>query len=140
MHQSSDSTKLSALRNQHGLECKGLIVQIHYLKAKFTRENTLRLDLSYQKQYLLVLLSRRERSEEHILAMIAKITSPIPGPSSPLHRPRRKTFRAVARGVVFIQRIKRASESWRAQCAPKPAIRAALEDVRRRRKKQTRPL
>jgi len=46
-------------------------------------------------------------SEEHILAMIAKITSPIPGPSSSLHRPRRrKTLRVVARGVVFIQRIK----------------------------------
>ena len=37
--------------------------------------------------------------------MIAKITSPIPGPST-LHRPRRKTLRVVARGVVFIQRIK----------------------------------
>ena len=44
-------------------------------------------------------------SEEHILAMIAKITSPMPGPST-LHRPRRKTLRGVARGVVFIQRIK----------------------------------
>jgi hypothetical protein len=37
--------------------------------------------------------------------MIAKITSPIPGPSS-LHRPRRKSLRVVACGVVFIQRIK----------------------------------
>ena len=37
--------------------------------------------------------------------MIARITSPIPGPSS-LHKPRRKTLRGVARGVVFIQRIK----------------------------------
>ncbi|KAI9451888.1 hypothetical protein F5148DRAFT_1378754 [Russula earlei] len=132
----SDSMQqLSALRNQHRLECKGLVVQIHYLKAKFTRENTLRMDLSYQKRYLLILLSRRERCEEHILAMIAKITSPIPGPSS--HKPRRKTLRVVARGVVFIQRIKHASETWRAQCAPKPAIKAALEDVRRRRKQQT---
>jgi hypothetical protein len=50
-------------------------------------------------------------SEEHILAMIARITSPIPGPSS-LHRPRRKTFRVVARGVVFIQRIKYVSLSF----------------------------
>ncbi len=58
--QRSDS-QLSALRDQHKLESKGLIVQIHYLKAKFTRENTLRMDLSYQKRYLLVLLSRRER-------------------------------------------------------------------------------
>ena len=46
------------------------------------------------------------RSEEHILAMIARITSPIPGPSSHGHKQRRKTFRVVARGVMFIQRIK----------------------------------
>jgi hypothetical protein len=59
--QRSDSSQLSALREQHKLESKGLIVQIHYLKAKFTRENTLRMDLGYQKRYLLVLLSRRER-------------------------------------------------------------------------------
>ncbi|KAH9074702.1 hypothetical protein EDB83DRAFT_2352798 [Lactarius deliciosus] len=131
-----DSSQLSALRDQHKLESKGLIVQIHYLKAKFTRENTLRMDLSYQKRYLLVLLSRRERSEEHILAMIAKITSPIPGLPP---KPRRMTLRTVARGVVFLQRIRRASEIWRAQCAPKPAIKAALEDVRRRRQQRTRP-
>ncbi|KAI9458189.1 hypothetical protein BJY52DRAFT_1270268 [Lactarius psammicola] len=131
-----DSSQLSALRDQHKLESKGLIVQIHYLKAKFTRENTLRMDLSYQKRYLLVLLSRRERSEEHILAMIAKITSPIPGLPP---KPRRMTLRTVARGVVFLQRIRRASEIWRAQCAPKPAIKAALEDVRRRRQQRTKP-
>ncbi|KAI9440630.1 hypothetical protein H4582DRAFT_1938265 [Lactarius indigo] len=118
-----DSSQLSALRDQHKLESKGLIVQIHYLKAKFTRENTLRMDLSYQKRYLLVLLSRRERSEEHILAMIAKITSPIPGLPP---KPRRMTLRIP-------------SEIWRAQCAPKPAIKAALEDVRRRRQQRTRP-
>ena len=59
--QRSDSSQLSALREQHKLESKGLIVQIHYLKAKFTRENTLRMDLGYQKRYLLVLLGRRER-------------------------------------------------------------------------------
>ncbi|KAI0288447.1 hypothetical protein BC826DRAFT_1093036 [Russula brevipes] len=133
----TDSAQLSSLRDEHRRECKGLIVQIHYLKAKFTRESTLRMDLCHQKQYLLILLGRRERSEERVLAVIARITSPtpIPGPSN--HRPRRKSLRVVARGVVFIQRIKRASETWRAQCAPRPAIKAALEDVRRRRKKRT---
>ena len=37
------------------------MVQIRYLKAKFTRESTFRCDLGYQKQYLLVLMSRLER-------------------------------------------------------------------------------
>jgi chromosome segregation ATPase len=55
-----DVGQLSAIKVQHNKECKGLIVQIRYLKAKFTRESTLRYDLGYQKQYLLVLLTKFE--------------------------------------------------------------------------------
>lgn len=50
-----------ALRQQHNKECKGLMVQIRYLKAKYTREYVFRCDLGYQKQYLLVLMARLER-------------------------------------------------------------------------------
>jgi DNA repair exonuclease SbcCD ATPase subunit len=57
----SDELPVSALKIQHNKECKGLIVQIRYLKAKFTRESSLRCDLVYQKKYLLVLLSRFEK-------------------------------------------------------------------------------
>lgn len=59
--QFSDEQRLSVIKVQHNKECKGLIVQIRYLKAKFTRESSLRCDLGYQKQYLLVLLSRFEK-------------------------------------------------------------------------------
>lgn len=38
------------------------MLQIRYLKAKFTRESTMRCDLGYQKQYLLVLLAHYERT------------------------------------------------------------------------------
>ena len=37
------------------------MVQIRYLKAKFTRESSFRNALGYQKQYLLVLLSMSEK-------------------------------------------------------------------------------
>jgi len=57
----SDERQVSALKIQHNKESKGLIVQIRYLKAKFTRESSLRSDLVYQKRYLLVLLSRFEK-------------------------------------------------------------------------------
>ena len=50
-----DGQQLVALRQQHNQECKGLMLQIRYLKAKFTRESTFRCDLGYQKQYLTVL-------------------------------------------------------------------------------------
>lgn len=49
------------LKIQHNKECKGLIVQIRYLKAKFTRESLFREDLTYQKQYFLVLLKQFEK-------------------------------------------------------------------------------
>ena len=50
-----------ALKQQHNRECKGLMVQIKYLKAKYTRESAFRCDLAYQKQYLLVLMARLGR-------------------------------------------------------------------------------
>jgi hypothetical protein len=49
------------LKAQHKKECRGLVVQIRYLKAKFGRESLFRCDLGYQKQYLLVLLTQFEK-------------------------------------------------------------------------------
>ena len=57
----SDESALAVIRLQHNKECKGLIVQIRYLKAKFTRESSWRSNLIYQKQYLMVLLSQFEK-------------------------------------------------------------------------------
>jgi len=56
-----DEHQLSAIKLQHNKECKGLIEQIRYLKAKFTRESSLRFALGYQKQYLAVLLSKFQK-------------------------------------------------------------------------------
>lgn len=57
-----DGGAVVALKTRHKQECKGLIVQIKYLKAKYTRESTMRSDLGFQKHYLLVLLSKFESS------------------------------------------------------------------------------
>ncbi|VDB90659.1 unnamed protein product [Peniophora sp. CBMAI 1063] len=127
--------QIGALRAQHKLESKGLIVQINYLKAKFTRENTLRIDLGYQKRYLLVLLARHERGDEKVLAAIARIgfAQPHPPPKT-----KRRNLKRLAQAVIFIQRVKRASDAWRKECEAKPAIKAALDDVRRRRAREAR--
>ena len=61
-HWSRDDGQVVTLKSQHKQECKGLIVQIQYLKAKYTRESTMRSDLGFQKHYLLVLLSKFESS------------------------------------------------------------------------------
>ncbi|KAJ7647253.1 hypothetical protein FB45DRAFT_987061 [Roridomyces roridus] len=125
-----DERQLSALKLQHNKECKGLIVQIRYLKAKFTRESSFRNDLCYQKDYLLVLLSQFEKSERNIIASIARIG--FPAPSAPPSRKPNK-LKAAALTVIFLSRAKRASDSWREQSASKQAVVAALEEVRRRR-------
>ncbi|KAJ7180785.1 hypothetical protein C8R46DRAFT_885504 [Mycena filopes] len=97
-----DDRQLSALKLQHNRECKGLIVQIRYLKAKFTRESMLRSDLCYQKQYLLILLGKFEKSERNILSAIARIGYPIAPP--PGKKP--KTLKGVATSIMFLSRIK----------------------------------
>ena len=61
-HGNRDDGQVVALKSQHKQECKGLIIQIKYLKAKYTRESTMRSDLGFQKHYLLVLLSKFESS------------------------------------------------------------------------------
>ncbi|KAF7798727.1 hypothetical protein EIP86_009952 [Pleurotus ostreatoroseus] len=129
----ADGQQLSILRSQHKEECKGLIVQIRYLKAKYTRESTMRSDLCNQKRYLLVLLARSERNEQKILAAIAQIGFPTtPAPTLPVAK-RRKTLRSVAHCVMFLARARRASEAWREQSAAKDAIALAYQEVRKRR-------
>ncbi|KAF9479579.1 hypothetical protein BDN70DRAFT_878644 [Pholiota conissans] len=126
----ADESKLSKMKAQHNKECKGLIVQIRYLKAKFTRESLFREDLTYQKQYLLVLLSQFEKSERTIFASIARIGFPVaPAPS----RRKPRTLKSVALLITFLGRIKCSSDSWRKESAAKQAVAAALDEVRRKR-------
>ncbi|KAJ7224111.1 hypothetical protein GGX14DRAFT_548737 [Mycena pura] len=124
-----DERQLSVLKLQHNRECKGLMVQIQYLKAKFTRESSLRSDLCYQKDYLLILMSKFERSERNVVAAIARIGFPVPAPPPK----KRKSLRTVALTVIFLSRAKRASDQWREQSASKQVVIAALEEVRRQR-------
>ncbi|KAI0072304.1 hypothetical protein K474DRAFT_413030 [Panus rudis PR-1116 ss-1] len=130
----ADEQQLVAVKAQHKNECKGLVVQIKYLKAKFTRESVLRSDLGYQKRYLLALLDRSQRTEVKILAAIARIGFPTvepPSSSSSSNPPKR--LKTIALSLIFIRRAERASEAWRQQSASKEAVAAALQDVRRRR-------
>ncbi|KAF8511788.1 hypothetical protein BU17DRAFT_54376 [Hysterangium stoloniferum] len=95
---------VNELRTQHNNECKGLLVQIKYLKAKFTRESIFRADLGYQKSYLLAVLSKLEKGEKQILAALARIDYPLPQKQRPARK--RPTLRTAAAVVLFISKAR----------------------------------
>lgn len=57
---SDAAAQLDEQRTWHAQECKGLMLQIRYLKAKFMRESDLRADLGHQKGYLQQLIGGLE--------------------------------------------------------------------------------
>ena len=61
---------LVAARKMHEAECKGLILQIKYLKLKLNREMDLRADLTHQKQYISLLLQGFARSDAELGRLI----------------------------------------------------------------------
>jgi len=134
-HVCTSHQDVNELRTQHNNECKGLLVQIKYLKAKFTRESIFRADLGYQKGYLLAVLSKLEKGEKQILAALACNDYPLYQKQPPARK--RPTLRTVAAVVLFISKARHASEFWREQSASRPAVIMALQDVRRRRVAQS---
>ncbi|KAG6811541.1 hypothetical protein H0H92_006894 [Tricholoma furcatifolium] len=130
----ADERQLTSLKAQHNAECKGLFVQIRYLKAKFTRESSFRGDLVYQKNHLLVLLAQFERSEQTIFASIARIGFPV---SIPLQHKRPRKLKSVALVVIFLSRTSRAKQRWQEHVKARQSVTDALEDVRKRRTKSS---
>lgn len=67
---SVDEHSLVAARQMHEAECKGLLLQIKYLKLKLNREMDLRSDLTHQKQYISLLLQGFTRSDKQLGKLI----------------------------------------------------------------------
>ncbi|TKY87748.1 hypothetical protein EX895_003329 [Sporisorium graminicola] len=67
---SVDDHSLVAARQMHEAECKGLLLQIKYLKLKLNREMDLRSDLTHQKQYISLLLKGFTRSDKQLGKLI----------------------------------------------------------------------
>ncbi|KAG8883701.1 hypothetical protein FRB98_002859 [Tulasnella sp. 332] len=67
---SEDCQTLTELRAQHKLECKGLIVQIGYLKNRTTRESVMKTDLAYQKEYLLRIIAVMEQRHSSLVETV----------------------------------------------------------------------
>lgn len=65
-----EDPSLVAARKMHEAECKGLMLQIKYLKLKLNREMDLRADLAHQKQYISLLLQGFTRSDKELARLI----------------------------------------------------------------------
>lgn len=70
----ANAPSVSTLRAKHAAECKGLLVQICYLKTKFMRESDLRQDLCFQKSYLLQVLGGLDLSEKETVRFLADLS------------------------------------------------------------------
>lgn len=74
-----------------------------------------------------------DRSEQKVLAVIARIGYPTERETGCMAPRRRRSLKSVATLAVFLARVRRSASRWSEQRAAKPVVAAALEDVRRRR-------
>ncbi|CUA78211.1 early endosome antigen 1 [Rhizoctonia solani] len=123
--------EVEKLKAMHSKECKGLVQQIGYLRSKFNRESEMREHMGWQKLYLMKILGVYAKSEPNIESALARQGFPHEQPPA---KPRR-TLRSIGYLVWWMVRAKRLAEEWREARRSRPAMRAALEDVRRRRPK-----
>ncbi|KAK0563180.1 hypothetical protein OC844_002323 [Tilletia horrida] len=66
---------IAQLRRHHIDECKGLMLRIKYLKAKWTREANFRSDLGYQKGFLQQLVGGLERDLASTQMFVADVSA-----------------------------------------------------------------
>ena len=126
---------------------KGLLVQIQYQNAKFTRESWLKADLAHQKRYLLREIQQKQEMYVLLLSCAlcgkAQLTHSSPSinmTQSTLTRfglpptagaPRRKpTMRSVAQAVMFVSRVRRLSQAWNEQRQIRADVRQAYLQTR----------
>ncbi|CAG8763956.1 2287_t:CDS:2, partial [Racocetra persica] len=96
------------IKAQHAEDCKMLLHEVRYLKAKCYRESAFRADLCYQKKFLMVLLGGMESCEQATLLLISDLHNPTRRVISPLLN----KFRSAVITVLAIQRMRILKNSW----------------------------
>lgn len=122
----ADAGVLAEAGARHAREAKGLLVMIHYLKARVTREATFRGDLQHQKRFLGASVEQKQAAIDHIMSElgVAKETGPARV---------RVSLKGAVRAVVAVARMERLSREWRAQGEGKSRLRGqAYPDTRGR--------
>lgn len=126
-----------AATSRHQSECRGLLLQIRYEKAKFMRESDLRADLIHQKKYLLGLVGGLELSEEATVRFLADLEKSRGEIQSRLKKQQSKSatnnqqslpikkFKSVAFAVLAICRAKKMAQNWQISLQIKSSLRQA---------------
>ncbi|KAK0548322.1 hypothetical protein OC861_003625 [Tilletia horrida] len=125
---------IGKIRQHHIEECKGLMLRIRYLKAKWVRENDFRADLSYQKTFLQQLVGGLERDLKATQVFVADVSASR-GFSQRQRTPRNRLKEAMV-AVRAVVRMKLMSEKWRQASASKVVLNEALIDARARREQR----
>lgn len=136
LEENDDRKRLDASRHQS--ECRGLLLQIRYEKAKYMRESDLRADLIHQKKYLLGLVGGLELNEEATVRFLADLEKSRGVYQSRLkmqqfqrkagydyHSVGLKKFKSAAFAVVAICRAKKMAENWQISLQIKSSLRQA---------------
>ncbi|PWN32013.1 uncharacterized protein FA14DRAFT_83818 [Meira miltonrushii] len=125
-----------AATSRHQSECRGLLLQIRYEKAKFMRESDLRADLIHQKKYLLGLVGGLELSEEATVRFLADLEKSRGEIQSRLKKQENrstnnqqsealKKFKSVTFAILAICRAKKMAENWQISLQIKSSLRQA---------------
>lgn len=127
-----------ALRAKHTAECKSLLTQIRYLKAKFMRESDLREDLCFQKRYLLQMVGGLELTEKETLRFLCDVgKSRGVDVASARKATGKTTAQAKLRKALVVvhaaSRMKIMAQNWRQTVAVKQALVDAHQEAKKRR-------
>jgi chromosome segregation ATPase len=114
---------------KHQADCRGLLLQIRYEKARYMRESDLRQDLVHQKQYLLGIVGGLRMSEKATAKFVADLRLSRQhnsnSPSTPLQK-----FRAASYAVMAVCRARRMADNWRCTVEIKRALRRAHAEAK----------
>ncbi|KAK4702179.1 hypothetical protein P7C70_g4047, partial [Phenoliferia sp. Uapishka_3] len=116
----SDANALVEMKARHSDEAKGLLTMIRYLKVRVTREATFRNDLSYQKDYLSVIVRQKQSSIDSTLTTLAQLGLPYRAPPNARTK---LSFKGAAQAMIAVARMNILSRKWKSQSVPKTKLR-----------------
>ncbi|ESZ96674.1 hypothetical protein SBOR_2933 [Sclerotinia borealis F-4128] len=119
--------------DKHGKELKGLCMQIEWMKARCSREESKRADLAYAKKYLTARISMYDacnRADLRLLRQTSLNPEPAPAPKP------KATIRTVALLIIASVRMRKGAEAWDINKKMHEKILGKLEVMRANRAKR----